>query len=220
MSAPLSVVGDFWQMVKLLREKPNAKEEHKNVFRQLMTTLGVSSLHLEATPEGLAFQGVLVQSESPGAEELNRTMLMHGVGEIELPEGTPPAPLLSLCKALSMPKQTYVHIDAFRTTVGEPGASLFKIGTPTGVTTAPSRVTPLPTPAVPAAGSPPPSQSMPRNLPPDMRMFNAPPPAPGAPVRASEQLAANLGAGMFSRTAGWCICRRRRRRRSAGSRSC
>src|SRR5882724_6535051 len=49
MSAPLSVVGDLWQVVKLLREKPNAKEDHKVAFRQLMLTLGVSPLHLEAT---------------------------------------------------------------------------------------------------------------------------------------------------------------------------
>ena len=209
MSAPLSVVGDLWQMVKLLREKPNAKEEHKNAFRQLMTTLGVSALTLEATPEGLAFQDVLVQSETPGAEELNRTMLMHGVGGLELPEGTAAAPLLSLCKALSMPKNTYVHLDAFITTVGEPGASQFKFSAPTNVTTAPSRVTPLPTPAAPPAGSPPPSQAMPRNLPPDMRMFNAGDQrnTTGQPVRASEQLAAQLGEGVFSNEDGGMVPR-------------
>jgi hypothetical protein len=208
MSAPLSVVGDLWQMVKLLREKPNAKEEHKNVFRQLMTTLGVSALHLEATPEGLAFQEVLVQSETPGAEELNRTMLMHGVGSLQLPEGTAAAPLLSLCKALAMPKNTYVHLDAFITTVGEPGASQFKFGAPTGVTMAPSRVTPLPTPAAPPVGSPPPQGGLPRNLPPDMRMFNAGDQrsaGPAQPVRASEQLAASLGEGVFSSEDGGMV---------------
>jgi hypothetical protein len=205
MTASLSVVGDLWQMVKLLREKPNAKEEHKNAFRTLATTLGVSPLHLEATPEGLAFQGVLVQPETPGAEDLNRTMLMHGVGEIELPEGTAPAPLLSLCKALAVPKNTYVHIDAFITTVGEPGASQFKIGAPTGVTTAPSRVTPLPTPPA-AAGSPPPRPpGQPRTPTPDMRMFNAPAATPGQPVRASEQLAAQLGEGVFSSEDGGMV---------------
>ncbi|HTK57016.1 MAG TPA: HEAT repeat domain-containing protein, partial [Gemmatimonadales bacterium] len=134
------------------------------------------------------------------AEELNRTMLMHGVGALQLPEGTAAAPLLSLCKALAMPKNTYVHIDAFITTVGEPGASQFKFSAPTNVTTAPSRVTPLPTPAAPPVGSPPPSQAMPRNLPPDMRMFNAGDQrnTTGQPVRASEQLAASLGEGVFS----------------------
>lgn len=207
MSAPLSVVGDLWQVVRLLREKPNAKEDHKNAFRQLMTTLGVSALQLEATPEGLAFQGVLVQAESPGADELNKTMLMHGVGELELPEGTAAAPLLSLCKALAQPKNTYVHIDAFRTTVGEPGASQFRIGAPTGVTTAPSRITPLPSPP---SGSPPPRASvLPRNLPPDMRMFNAAS-APatqraGEGPRASEQLAAQLGEGVFSSEDGGMV---------------
>ena len=208
MSAPLSVVGDLWQMVKLLREKPNAKEEHKNVFRQLMTTLGVSALNLEATPEGLAFQEVLVQSETPGAEELNRTMLMHGVGSLELPEGTAAAALLSLCKALSLPKNTYVHLDAFITTVGEPGASQFKFGAPTGVTMAPSRVTPLPTPAAPPVGSPPPHGGLPRNLPPDMRMFNAGDQrgtAPSPQIRASEQLAASLGEGVFSSEDGGMV---------------
>ena len=211
MSAPLSVVGDLWQVVKLLREKPNAKEDHKNAFRQLMMTLGVSALQLEATPEGLAFQGVLVQPETPGADELNKTMLMHGVGEIELPEGTAAAPLLSLCKALAMPKNTYVHIDAFITTVGEPGASQFRFGAPTGVTMAPSRVTPLPTPAAPPMGSPPPRPSvMPRNLPPDMRMYNATDqrgtaPSTSQPLRASEQLAAQLGEGIFSSEDGGMV---------------
>ena len=208
MSAPLSVVGDLWQVVKLLREKPNAKEDHKNAFRQLMMTLGVSPLHLEATPEGLSFQGILVQPETPGADDLNKTMLMHGVGVLELPEGTAAAPLLSLCKALAMPKNTYVHLDAFITTVGEPGASQFKFGAPTGVTMAPSRVTPMPAPAVPAAGSPPPRPSvLPRNLPPDMRMYNAAPSnAPGTKdLRPSEQLAAQLGEGIFSSEDGGMV---------------
>ena len=208
MSAPLSVVGDLWQMVKLLREKPNAKEDHKNVFRQLMTTLGVSSLSLEATPEGLAFQDVLVQAETPGAEELNRTMLMHGVGALDLPEGTPAGSLLSLCKALAQPRNTYVHIDAFITTVGEPGASQFKFSAPTGVTTAPSRITPLPSPAARPVGSPPPQGGLPRNRPPDMRMFNAGDQRGGGsapPVRASEQLAASLGEGVFSSEDGGMV---------------
>ena len=207
MSAPLSVVGDLWQMVKLLREKPNAKEDHKVAFRQLMTTLGVSALSLEATPEGLAFQDVLVQAETPGAEEINRTMLMHGVGGLQLPEGTPAASLLSLCKALSMPKNTYVHIDAFITTVGEPGASQFKFSPPTNITTAPSRVAPMPS-APPPAGSPPPQGGLPRNLPPDMRMFNAGDQRGAAqpkPVRASEQLAASLGEGVFSSEDGGMV---------------
>ncbi|HET7042872.1 MAG TPA: HEAT repeat domain-containing protein [Gemmatimonadales bacterium] len=208
MSAPLTVVGDLWQVVKLLREKPNAKEEHKNAFRQLMMTLGVSDLHLEATPEGLAFQSVLVQPETPGADELNRTMLMHGVGSIELPEGTAAAPLLSLCKALAQAKSTYVHLDAFITTVGEPGASQFKFSAPSGVTTAPSRVTPLPTPPAPPAGSPPPRPpGLPRNLPPDMRMYNATDQRGTAsqPLRASEQLAAQLGEGVFSSEDGGMV---------------
>ena len=208
MSAPLRVVGDLWQMVKLLREKPNAKEDHKNAFRQLMTTLGVSPVSLAATPEGLAFQEVLVQSETSGAEELNRTMLMHGVGSILLPEGTAAAPLLSLCKALAMPKNTYVHIDAFTTTVGEPGASQFKFGAPTRVTTAPSGVTPLPTPAAPPGRSPSPHGGLPRNLPPDMQMFNAGDQrsaGPTQPVRASEQLAASLGHGRFSSEDGGMV---------------
>jgi HEAT repeat protein len=209
MSAPLSVVGDLWQMVKLLREKPNAKEDHKVAFRQLMTTLGVSALSLEATPEGLAFQDVLVQPETPGAEELNRTMLMHGVGGLELPEGTPAASLLSLCKALAMPKNTYVHIDAFITTVGEPGASQFKFSSPTNITTAPSRLTPLPTPTAPPVGSPPPQGGLPRNLAPDMRMFNAGDQrgsGTGAQApRASEQLAASLGEGVFSSEDGGMV---------------
>src|SRR6478736_2163042 len=206
MSAPLSVVGDLWQMVKLLREKHNAKEEHKNAFRQLMTTLGVSALTLEATPEGLAFQDVLVQSETPGAEELNRTMLMHGVGAIDLPDGTAAAPLLSLCKALSMPKSTYVHIDAFITTVGEPGASQFRFRAPSNVTTAPSRV-PAPEPAAPPRGSPPPQGGLPRNLPPDMRMFSGSDQrnSTGVPPRASEQLAASLGEGVFSSEDGGMV---------------
>ena len=200
MSAPLSVVTDLWQMVRLLREKPNAKEEHKLAFRQLMGTLGVGALHLESTPEGLAFQGVLVQAEMPGAEELNRTLQLHGVGEIALPEGTAAAPLLSLCKALAQPKGTYVHIDAFRTTVGEPGASLFKIGPPTTVsTTEPSRISAAPVTAPPAGSAPPRGTAgLPRNLPSDMRMYHSAPAAPGAPVRASEQLAAQLGEGVFS----------------------
>lgn len=203
MSAPLSVVGDLWQMVRLLREKPNAKEDHKVAFRQLVSTLGVSALHLEATPEGLAFQGVLVQSEQVGAEELNRTMQMHGVGELDLPEGTAPGPLLSLCKALAMPKNTYVHIDAFRTTVGEPGASQFKIGGPTGVTTmSQERIS-----ATPQVDAPPPQHvgGLPRHLATDMHMYSAPVgspppvrPVPRRELRPSQQLETELGEGVFS----------------------
>ncbi|HEU5359425.1 MAG TPA: HEAT repeat domain-containing protein [Gemmatimonadales bacterium] len=127
MSAPLSVVSDLWNVVALLRDRPNAKEEHKTAFRTLVSTLGVSPLSLTATPEGLAYQGVLVPEETVGAAALTRQMLQHGVGEIELPEGTGAAPLLSLLRALAAPNGSYRHIQEFITAVGEPGASRFRM---------------------------------------------------------------------------------------------
>lgn len=177
MSAPLSVVSDIWNVVVLLRDRPNAKDEHKAAFRALVTTLGVSPLSLLATPEGLAYQGVLAPDETAGAASLARQMLQHGIGDIELPAGTGPAPLLSLLRALAAPSGTYRHIQEFITAVGEPGASQFGIRAAAAV--------PPPGPAVSARGS--------TALPP--KVMGSPPP------RASVELTA-LGPGAVSSEQG------------------
>lgn len=147
MSAPLSVVSELWNVLALLRDRPNAKEEHKGAFRALVGTLGVNPLALEATTEGLAYQGILVPEETVGAAALGQQMRLHGIGELILPEGTAPAPLLSLIRALAAPLGTYRHIQEFITAVGEPGASQFAIRAIAPPST--SR------PVVPVAGTPP-----------------------------------------------------------------
>lgn len=130
MSAPLSIVTDIWHVVSLLRDRPAAKEEQKAAFRALVAALGVHPLSLQATAEGLAYQGVLTPEEADGAAPLCAQMLGHGVGTIELPEGTAAGPLLSLLRALAAPRGSYAHIQAFITAVGEPGASQFRISPP------------------------------------------------------------------------------------------
>ena len=177
MSAPLSVVSDIWNVVVLLRDRPNAKDEHKVAFRALVTTLGVSPLSLLATPEGLAYQGVLASEETAGAAALARQMAQHGISDIELPEGTGAGPLLALLRALAAPAGTYRHIQEFITAVGEPGASQFRIVAAVAV--------PSPGPVVSARGS-----------------TALPPPLAGSPPpRTSAELSA-LGPGALSSDEG------------------
>lgn len=173
MSAPLSVVSDLWNVVALLRDRPDAKEAHKAAFRTLVTTLGVSPLELGASAEGLAYQGILAPEETVEAPALARQMLRHGIGEIVLPEGTGAGPLLALLRALAAPEGTYRHIQEFITAVGEPGASQFRIGA--------AAAAPSPGPVVSARGS-----------------TTAPPKVVGSPPpRASVELTA-LGPGAVS----------------------
>lgn len=192
MSAPLTIVSDLWNVVSLLRDRPAAKEEQKAAFRVLVTTLGVNPLSLEATAEGLAYQGVLVPEETPGAAALCKQMLALGVGQIELPEGTGAGPLLSLLRALAAPAGSYRHIQEFITAVGEPGASQFRISPPAdGPALAPTRATPPPMATPVVAGSPPPPRpSTPATVPP-----------PAAPPRSSAELA-GLGPGIMSSEEG------------------
>ena len=158
MSAPLGIVTDIWNVIAVLRDRPAAKEEQKTAFRTLVTALGVHPLAVEATAEGLAYQGVLVPEETPGAKSLCSQMLGHGVGSIELPEGTGAPQLLSLLRALAAPPRTYSHIQAFITAVGEPGASQFRFSEPVAPI-APVSFAPQPSaprPSAPVVGSAPP----------------------------------------------------------------
>lgn len=188
MSAPLGIVTDIWNVVALLRDRPSAKDEQKTAFRVLVSALGVHPLALEATAEGLAYQGVLVPEETVGAKALCAQMLGHGVGSVELPEGTGAPQLLSLLRALAAPARSYSHIQAFITAVGEPGASQFRFSEPV-------------LPVTPASIAPPSAASRP----PAPVVGSAPPPRPSAeaprPPRSTAELSA-LGPGAVSSEGG------------------
>ncbi len=146
MTPPSSIALDFARVLVLLRDHPEAKEEQKSAFRILVTSLGVRALHLRADTGGLSVDGVPAPRNFPGLDDVLQQMVLHGVGELQLPNGLAAAPLLSTLRALAVPPGSYGHIQDFIEQIGEPGASQIK-------------VSPLPTPmaGVPQGSAAPPS---------------------------------------------------------------
>ena len=167
MTPPSSIALDFARVLVLLRDRPEAKEEQKSAFRLLVTSLGIRPLHLRADTGGLSVDGGRAPLNTPGLDDVLQQMVLHGVGELELPNGLAAAPLLATLRALSAPVGSYQHIQEFIEQIGEPGASQIKIS-------------PLPTPmaGVPQGASAPPAGAPALN--PNVVRAAAKPSPPGA----------------------------------------
>lgn len=168
MTLPSSIALDFARVLVLLRDHPESKEEQKSAFRILVTSLGVRPLHLRADTGGLLVDGVQAPRNIPGLDDVLQQMVLHGVGELQLPNGLAAAPLLSTLRALSVPPGSYGHIQDFIEQIGEPGASQIKVspppapkaGIPPGAS-APPAGAPVPNPNVVRAAAPSPAAALP-----------------------------------------------------------
>ena len=101
-SAP-QVATYFAQMLALLRDRPDAREEQAACFKQLFAGLEGRGIDFRADEATLQAFGEPVPDTIPLAAALRTHLLDRGIGEITLAPGISPAVLLSVMRALAAP---------------------------------------------------------------------------------------------------------------------
>ena len=82
MTSPSQVAFNFAQMLFLLRDRPEAREEQAACFKQLFASLAGRGVELRADQEWLRSYGVPVADALPLAGALRQHLLERGIGEL------------------------------------------------------------------------------------------------------------------------------------------
>lgn len=103
MASASQVATNFAQMLALLRDRPDAREEQAACFKQLFAGLEGRGIDFRADENVLRSYGVPVADQIPLAAALRTHLLDRGIGELSLSSGVSPTALLSVMRALAAP---------------------------------------------------------------------------------------------------------------------
>ena len=103
MTSPSQVAFNFAQMLFLLRDRPEAREEQAACFKQLFASLAGRGVELRADQEWLRSYGVPVADALPLAGALRQHLLERGIGELAVAPSASPAALLAIMRVLTVP---------------------------------------------------------------------------------------------------------------------
>lgn len=110
MQTPAEVARDIATLLFLLRDRPDAREEHAAQFKSLIAALAGRGLDLRAGSHGLKVFNVPVPDTAPLVGALRTMLLDRGLGEVRLASTATPAQLLHLLRALTEPPGSYRSI--------------------------------------------------------------------------------------------------------------
>jgi HEAT repeat protein len=117
MTTPTSVTANLAEVLMLLRDKPEARDEHAAALRLLEGTLAGRPLSLVITSRSVRVNGADLPEKAPGVFALREQLLGHGVGELHLPADITPALLLELLRALAARRGRYRSVHELATEV-------------------------------------------------------------------------------------------------------
>ena len=110
MTAPSQVAHDFASMLFLLRDRPEARDEHASGSRALAESLEGRGLDLRANDQGLRVYGESVPDSLPLAAALRTHLLDRGIGELRIDPSASAPHLLSVLRALVPPPAVFRSI--------------------------------------------------------------------------------------------------------------
>lgn len=110
MTAPSQVAHDFASMLFLLRDRPDARDEHAAASTALAESLGGRGIDLRANDQGLRVNGEAVPDSHPLAAALRTHLLDRGIGEIRIDPAASGPLLLSILRALVPPPAVFRSI--------------------------------------------------------------------------------------------------------------
>lgn len=117
MTTPTSVTAHLADVMTLLRDKPEARDEQAAAFRLLFESLGKRPLSLLVTSRSVRIDGSELPEKAPGVFKVREQLLGHGVGELHLPADITPALLLDLLRALAARRGRYRSVHELATEV-------------------------------------------------------------------------------------------------------
>lgn len=107
MTRSRAIAESLARIVFLLRDHPDDRETQKSAFRALLVRLTDQPLHLVATDGRFLVNGEPIGVDVAGGEALRRQLIAHGIGELKVPGGLPPAQLLVVVRSLAAPPGTW-----------------------------------------------------------------------------------------------------------------
>ncbi len=117
MTTPTPVTANLADILMLLRDKPEAREEQASAFSVLKESIGTRPFSLVITSRSIRIDGSDLPEKAPGVFVVREQLLGHGVGELHLPAGITPAVLLELLRALAARRGRYRSVHELVTEV-------------------------------------------------------------------------------------------------------
>ena len=117
MTSPTSVAAHLADVLTLLRDKPDARDEQATAFRLLKESVAGGPLALVITSRSLQINGYELPEKAAGVFILREQLLGHGVGELQLPADISPALLLELLRALAARRGRFRSVHELATEV-------------------------------------------------------------------------------------------------------
>jgi HEAT repeats/PBS lyase HEAT-like repeat len=111
MTTPAGTLAEFANLLLLLRDEPERKDEQKLAFKQFVSGLPEADHVLKLTPAGFTWDQVEVPVGRGELAALHDQLRGHRVGELRFPVGLMTSTLLSLVRILAAPQGTYGSFD-------------------------------------------------------------------------------------------------------------
>lgn len=127
MTTPAGILSDFANVLLLLRDQPDRKEEQKQAFRRFVANLPQGDHSLKVTEGGFKWDQVEVPVGRGEVAALQEQLRAHGVGEIRLPSGLMTSTLLSLVRMLAAPRGTYGSFDHLNARLDSAGCGVIPV---------------------------------------------------------------------------------------------
>lgn len=127
MTSSLQTVSTLGKLILLLRDSPEAVEEHKRAFRQLIQCLGTEAHRLVADSTGISLDGAAFSMGEPAVAAVHAHLLGLGIGEVRFPAGLLPAPLLTFLRAIAVAPGTYAGLQQITQRLMNQGADSIQL---------------------------------------------------------------------------------------------
>ncbi len=111
MTTPAGILTEFANLLLLLRDQPERKDEQRLAFKRFAAMLPDEDHQLKLTPSGFVWDQAQIAAGPEELGQLYSHLKAHGIGEVRLPVGLMTSTLLSLVRVLAAPAGTYGSFD-------------------------------------------------------------------------------------------------------------
>jgi hypothetical protein len=146
MTTPAGILNDFANVLLLLRDHPDRKEEQRAAFKRFVANLPESDHILKINPNGFNWDQNDVPVGRGEVSALHDHFRAHGIGEIRFPVGLMTSTLLSLFRIIAAPPGTYGSFDHLTARLDAAGCGVVPVLPPPDEPPPPPVI---PTPSVP-----------------------------------------------------------------------
>lgn len=154
MSTPSGILQELAEVLLLLRDEPERKEDQRAAFRRFVAHLPGSDHSLRVTADGFVWDQVEVPMGRGEVSALHDHLRAHGIGEIRIPIGLMTSTLLSLLRIVAAPAGSYGSFDHLVARLDAAGCGVVPVLPLPAEVQAPALVTTMPLP--PPVTTPPP----------------------------------------------------------------